>query len=122
MKRKEEWKDFDALADTRPGYQAWLYCKDPGERALRRELIEKMIQLSKYHSIARKMPMPTQICDELLDRASLHIDQNVLFHEFVEILFENFLRQGSDENMNLLFAFLEKYISLAEAECRWFQT
>lgn len=119
MERKKVWKDFQTLVDARPDYRVWLYCEDPEEKVLRQELLERMSQLSQYATAVWRTPMPTEINDVLLFRSSLHIDQSIAFQNFVETLFENCLRQGSDENLNLLFSFLETYTALLEKELNW---
>lgn len=67
------------------------------------------------------MPMPAKTDDIRLSRSSLHIDRRAAISGFLELLFENCLRSKDDENLNLLFSFLETYSDLLEREAKWCQ-
>ena len=119
MDRKKGWKDFQTLVDSRPGYQAWLSCKDPEEKELRRELQELTNQVNSLTAEVLRIPMPARMDDVYLTRASLHINQRIAFELFIESLFELSLRQDSDETLNLLFAFLDTYTALLNCEHKY---
>lgn len=121
MEQKECWKDFRKLVKNRPEYRQWLHCKDPEEKALRLELLRLLVRFDSRADEAKKLPMPTEMTDVYLTRASLHVDQNMAFYHFVETLFENFIRNKEDGNMNVLFSFLDMYIMLLEREIEWAQ-
>ena len=116
MEQKEYWKDFQALVSGRPDYQAWLHCKDLEEKVLRSEILRLLTNLDNRASRVKKVPIPTEMTDVYLTRASLQIDQYLTFYDFVETLFENFLRNKEDENMKLLFSFWDLYTRLLERE------
>lgn len=119
MERKKAWKDFQTLEKALPDYRRWTYCEDPEEKALWKELLDWENRLSDCAALIRRTPMPTEINDIVRTRASLHISQRIVFHHFLELLFENCLRKNDDENLNLLFAFLEDYSNLLEKEAEW---
>lgn len=116
---RKNWKDFQTLVDARPDYRSWLYCKDPEEKALRKELLDRLCQVSEYAVDIRRSPLPTEQDDILFSRMSAHSKQRYAFQNFLETLFENSLRQGSEENLNLLFAFLESYTAFQQEELKW---
>ena len=119
MERKKDWKDFQTLVNARPDYQAWLYCEDPEEKALRKELLSLVMGINEYAKAVRCSPMPAEMDDIYFTRVSAHIDQRITFSLFIETLFENCLRQGSNENLNLLFAFLNTYTVMLKHEYKW---
>ena len=119
MEQKEYWRDFQRLVSNQPDYRPWLHCKDPEEKALRSELLRLLARFDSRADEAKKLPMPTEMTDVYLTRASLHVDQNMAFYHFVEALFENFIRNKENENINVLFSFLDMYIMLLEREIEW---
>ena len=121
MERKKDWKDFQSLMDARPDYRRWLYCEDQEEKALWEELLHLESLISRRASQLRQMPMPAETDDVRLSRSSLHIDRRAAVSGFLELLFENCLRSKDDENLNLLFSFLETYSGLLEREAKWCQ-
>lgn len=121
MERKKDWKDFQSLMDARPDYRRWLYCEDQEEKALWEELLHLESLISRRVSQLRQTPMPAETDDIHLSRSSLHIDQRAAISGFLELLFENCLRSKDDENLNLLFSFLETYSDLLERETKWCQ-
>lgn len=119
MERKKAWKDFQTLEKALPDYRRWTYCEDLEEKALWKELLDWENKLSDCAALIRRTPMPSEINDIVRTRASLHISQRIVFHHFLELLFENCLRKNDDENLNLLFAFLEDYSNFLEKEAEW---
>jgi len=117
MERKKHWKDFQTLVKERPSYRAWMNCKDPEEKAMRDDLMWLIFKMGAYDTSLRRIPMPEQIDDMYLYRTSSHMDQRATLSLFLQALFENSLRQGSDENLNLIFSFLDAYIALLRTEC-----
>jgi len=117
MERKKNWKDFHTFVNRPPNYRAWMYCKDPEAKAMHEELARLIRRMTSYDVQARRTPMPEQLDDMYLYRMSAHISQRLSFSIFLEILFENSLLQGSDENLNLIFSFLDAYITLLKNEC-----
>ena len=121
MKEKEYWQDFQKLVRGRPNYRVWLHCEDPEEKNLRSEISRLLNRLNSCASQVNQLPMPTEMTDAHFTRASLHIDQHVAFYNFMETLFENFLHNKEDKNMDLLFSFLDLYARLLEREIAWAQ-
>lgn len=121
MERKKDWKDFQSLVDARPDYRQRLYCEDLEEKALWGELLSLENRISKCAALIHRTPMPAETNDLLLTRASLHISQRITFNHFLELLFENCLRSKDDQNLNLLFSFLEACSNLLEMEAKWCQ-
>lgn len=121
MEEKYYYKNFQKLVSSRPDYRTWLHCKDPKEKALRSEMLRLLTTLEFRGSQVKKTPMPTEMTEVYLTRSSLHIDQTMAFHDFVETLFENFLRDKDDQNMDLLFSFLDMYTRLLTCEIAWSQ-
>lgn len=119
MNYKKDWKDFQSLLDTRSDYRRWLHREDQEEKALWEELLHLESLISRRTSQIRKTPMPAEPDDARLSRSSLHIDQRAAVSGFLELLFENCLRGKDDENLNLLFSFLEAYSDLLEKETKW---
>lgn len=119
MDYKKDWKSFQSLVDTRPDYQRWLYCEDWEEKALWKELLDLERLIARYTSQIRQAPMPTETDDIRLTRSSLHIGQQAAISGFLELLFENCLRNQDNETLNLLFSFLEAYSDLLEKEAKW---
>ena len=121
MDYKKDWKNFQSLMDARPDYQQWLYCEDQEEKELWRELLGWEVRINHLVSLIQRSPMPAETDDIRLSRSSLHIDQRAAVSGFLELLFENCLRSKDDENLNLLFSFLETYSDLLEREAKWCQ-
>lgn len=117
----EYWQNFQVLISGRPDYRTWLHCKDPKEKALRLELLRLQDRFNRRVDQAKRILMPATMTDVYLIRAALHIDQYMAFNNFLETLFENFLRNKDDENMSLLFSFLDMYAKLLETEIEWSQ-
>ncbi len=63
--------------------------------------------------------MPAELNDIYLSRSALHIGQDTEISVFMENLLYHFVREESDENLNLLFAFLENYADLLEKEWKY---
>ena len=121
MEQEEYWKDFIALISSRPGYKGYRHCEDPEEAALRSELLGLLLRFNLRYEEAKKLPMPAEMTEVHLTRASLHIDQRIAFYDFLETLFENFLQDKEHENMRLLFSFLDFYTRLLECELQYAQ-
>lgn len=121
MERKKDWKDFQSLVDARPDYRRWLYCEDPEEKTLWKELLNLENQIAGSAARIQRTSMPAEPNDALLTRSSLHINQRMAFNHFLELLFENCLRSQDDETLNLLFSFLEACSGLLEQEAEWCQ-
>ena len=126
--RKQKWNEKKPGKISRPwkrrcrttgGGRTVFNCEDPEEKALWKELLDWENKLSDCAALIRRTPMPSEINDIVRTRASLHISQRIVFHHFLELLFENCLRKNDDENLNLLFAFLEDYSNLLEKEAEW---
>lgn len=122
MSYKKDWKDFQSLLDARPDYRRWLYCENQEEKALWEELLRLESLISRRAAQIRKTPMPVEADDIRLARSSLHIDQRAAIGSFLELLFENCLRNQDDEALNLLFSFLDTYSDLLRQEANWCQT
>lgn len=121
MNYKKDWKDFQSLVDARSDYRRWLYCEDQEEKALWNELLGLESLITRCASLIQQTPMPVETDDIRLTRSSLHIDQRAAVNNFLELLFENCLRNQDDENLNLLLSFLEAYSNLLEQETKWCQ-
>lgn len=121
MERKKNWKSFQDFEDARADYRRWLYCGDPEEKALWKELLNWENQISDCAVQIRRTPMPTGLDDVRLPRASLHIKQKVVLCNFVELLFETSCRKNDEEAVNLLFSFLKAYSDLLSEEAEWCQ-
>lgn len=121
MDYKKDWKDFQSLIDARPDYRRWLYCEDQEEKELWRKLLGWEVRINHLVSLIQRSPMPAETDGIHLSRSSLHIDQRAAISDFLELLFENCLRSKDDENLNLLFSFLETYSDLLERETKWCQ-
>lgn len=96
--------------------------QDQEEKVLWMELLDWEKQINHYTSQLRRVPMPTEPDDVLFTRSSLHIDQQTAISSFLELLFENCLHNKDNENLNLLFSFLEAYSDLLEKEVKWCQS
>jgi len=118
MEWKKDWRYFQKLAEDRSSYRAWKDCKDPEEKAMRQELMRLIFEMEGYDVFVRQTPMPEQHTDLYQYRMSAHTNQRRAISLLLETLFENSLRQGSDENLNLIFSFLDAYIAMLENECR----
>lgn len=121
MKGKKDWKGFQSLIDARSDYRTLLYSEDPSKKALWMELLDWENRINHCASQIRRAPMPSELNDVRLTRSSLHIDQNMAFCHFLELLFEHSLRSEDGEALNLLFSFLEAYTDLLTREVKWCQ-
>lgn len=122
MERKKDWKAFETFVDERPDFRAWLHCSDPEEKALRDQYLDLITKIGAYNSRLKRIPMPAEYTEAHFSRAALHIDQSIAVTSFMETLLEHFLREESDQNLSLLFAFLETYSSLLLEELKWCET
>ena len=122
MERTKDWKDFHALVSGHPDYQIWLQCKDPEEKALRRQYLDHIVRMALLRESIGKTPMPRDCTETCLSRAAVRLEQSLAASRFMDTLFEFLLQEKSGQNLNLLFAFLETYHNLLKQEYNWCQT
>jgi len=117
-----EWKAdriyFQMLTKKRANCRVWKECRDPEEKAMRQELMRLIFEMEGYDVLARRTPMPEQHTNLYQYRMSAQTDQRRAISLLLETLFGYSLRQGSDENLKLIFSFLDTYVAILKNECR----